>query len=165
MAVTHAAHCAALGVPAVHTADELKAAYRGLMQRWHPDRHHGDAAQQAVALARTQQITAAYAVLTAALADALPAAPPTGAGGAPVSHTYPDGFPDATVLEVHVRAPNLRSVGYNSVTAELYLKFRGDRVYRARGVPRVVFEALVAAPAPGLYADRHILSRYPTQRC
>lgn len=160
-----AAHCDALGLSQAHTADELKQAYRRLMLQWHPDRHHGDAERLAAALARTQTITAANAYLAAAQSAY------SGGQGAslqyeePVRRTYVEGFPDATVLEVHVRAPNLKSVGYNSVTADLYLKFRGDRVYRARGVPRVVFEGLIAAPAPGAYADRHILSRYQTQRC
>lgn len=173
-----AAHCAVLELPVRHSLAELTLAYRQLMQRWHPDRHQGDAAHLAAAVARTQQITAAYAALSAAFSVSKSAAPqavadvgdkraPSSAPGyrAPVDNTYPDGFPDASVLEVRVRAPNLLSVGYNGATSEMYLKFRGDRVYRARGVPRVVFEALLAAPAPGVYADHFVLSRFPTHRC
>lgn len=49
-----------LGVSETASADEIKAAYRRLAKRWHPDSNPGDAA----AAERFKEISAAYAVLS-----------------------------------------------------------------------------------------------------
>jgi DnaJ-domain-containing protein 1 len=49
-------------------ADEVRAAYRRLMRRYHPDLHHGDEAAQRVATELSQALRRAYEGLLAHLA-------------------------------------------------------------------------------------------------
>jgi KTSC domain/DnaJ domain len=173
-----AAQCAVLGLRTVRTVQELTAAYRPLILQWHPDRHHGQSTH-AVALERATAINEAYAFLLAALArDRAPAVaphtawphsarphsawphsawPPSRHGG---GDSAPDGFPDASVLEIFVKRSNIISVGYNRATADLFVKYLGHRIYRYRGVPPTVVAALLEAPSASAFVRAHIDRRY-----
>jgi len=163
-----AAQCAVLGLRTVRTIDELNAAYRPLILQWHPDRHHGQAGH-ALAHVRATAINEAYAFLSAALETeraSRPAASPTVSTEAPpvtrrtsrpVSH---DGFPDASVLEIFVKPSGIISVGYNSATTDLYVKYLGHRVYRYFGVPPTAFEALLLASSASVFVREHIDQQY-----
>ena len=156
----HAAHCAVLHLALAHSADELNAAYRPLIVRWHPDRHF-DTPAHAIALERAKAINEAYAFLSARLAEKrtpLSTEPP---GASRESRpASPDGFPDASVLEIFVKPSNVISVGYNSATADLYVKYVGHRIYRYRGVPLLAFEALLLASSASAFVHEHIDRQY-----
>ena len=163
-----AAQCAVLGLRTVHTREELTAAYRSLIVQWHPDRHHGRASH-AIALARATAINDAYAILLAALASnrapapsvAPPSARPVPRHGG--GEGFPDGFPDASVLEIFVKPSNIISVGYNRATADLFVKYLGHRIYRYRGVPPTVVEALLEASSASAFVRAHIDRRYESE--
>jgi DnaJ-domain-containing protein 1 len=56
--------CAIIGVPETATLQEIKAAYRRRVAEVHPDRYSNQsAAEQQLAVARTQQLNEAYAFL------------------------------------------------------------------------------------------------------
>ncbi len=163
-AAEYRAHCAVLGLQMVRTEAELKSAYRPLILRWHPDRHHGTAVYT-MALARAKAINEAYRYLSSALEDAY-APDPQHRTSSHTTHTVPaDGFPDASVLEIFVKTSSILSVGYNSVSRELYIKFIGNRVYRYSAVPPHVFEALMSASSLTTFANKHVVPRYASEVC
>lgn len=135
-------YCAVLGLPTVHSVDELNAVYRPLIRHWHPDRHHGQASH-AAAVDRAASINQAYAFLLHALLS----------GG-------DSKRPDASVLEIFVKPCSIVSVGYNGQTADLYVKYLGSRIYRYRRVPSSVFEALLAAPSASVFVSAHVDRTY-----
>jgi len=149
---TFSAHCATLGLRTVRSIDELNAAYRPLIRQWHPDRHH-DHADHAIALVRATAINEAYAYLSAALENERTSRPVALRRSRSVSD---DGFPDASVLEIFVKPSSIISVGYNSATADLFVKYLGQRVYRYTAVPSSAFEALLRAPSASLFVSEHI---------
>ena len=153
------AQCAVLGLRTVRTLDELNAAYRPLIAQWHPDRHHGQATH-AVAVDRATAINDAYAFLLAALererdGEHAPVHAP--------AVTSRDGFPDPSVLEIFVTPSNIISVGYNSATAELFVKYLGHRIYRYRGVPPAVVEALLRARSASTFVSAHVDRHYESE--
>jgi len=153
------AQCAVLGLRTVRTVEELTAAYRPLILHWHPDRHHGQATH-AIAVERATAINDAYAFLLAALErDRSGEHAPARAPAVAPLH----GFPDASVLEIFVKPSNIISVGYNSATAELYVKYLGHRIYRYRGVPPAVVEALLQAPSASAFVSEHVDRRYESE--
>ena len=158
-----AAHCVALGLRSVRTVRELNAAYRPLIQQWHPDRHHGHAGYS-MALERATAINEAYAFLSAVLEHELVVAPIAPRVARRASRqTAPDGFPDTSVLEIFVKPSNIISVGYNSATADLFVKYLGHRVYRYLGVPASAFEALLSAPSASAFVTEHIDREYKSE--
>lgn len=152
-----------LGLRTVHSIDELNAAYRPLILQWHPDRHHGQATH-AVAVERATAINDAYAFLLAALerdghGERAPAVAPSAARATSPAASR-DGFPDPSVLEIFVKPSNIISVGYNGATSELFVKYLGHRIYRYRGVPPAVVEALLKAPSASAFVSAEIDRRY-----
>jgi hypothetical protein len=151
------AQCAVLGLRTVRTIDELNAAYRPLIVQWHPDRHHGQATHT-VAVERATAINDAYAFLRAALeGDGTHAPVP-----APAVASR-DGFPDPSVLEIFVTPSNIISVGYNSATTDLFVKYLGHRIYCYRGVPPTVVEALLRAPSASTFVSAHVDRHYASE--
>ncbi|MEM7674920.1 MAG: J domain-containing protein [Myxococcota bacterium] len=61
-----------LELPVGAAADEVKAAYRRLMRRYHPDRHANDPKRAQVATQVAQELRTAYDGLMAYLADRSP---------------------------------------------------------------------------------------------
>jgi hypothetical protein len=73
---------AILGLRRGCTPDELKATYRQLVKRWHPDRYSADPAGQAEASARLREINGALRVIANDMSAAQTPRPPT----APAAH-------------------------------------------------------------------------------
>jgi hypothetical protein len=174
-------HCRALGVETVETEADLKTAYRRQISRWHPDRHQLDPAAHAEALERSKDINAAYEYLSELLEGGY--TPPRSPSDTEASQrwrsytesyrtrrtyrqqTYAAGFPDSSIIEVFVKSSNIVSVGYQSTTSTLYVKFVGDSVYRYFGVPVEVYDALLAAPSHGKYLNAAVIGRFRYERC
>jgi len=170
-------HCAVLGLNTVGSLAELKAAYRPLILRWHPDRHHGSA-DQSTALELAKAINAAYEYLSEILEAGLA---PNANQRANSSwrtttdayrtrrtyqkQTYHEGFPDLSVLEVFVKSSNLISAGYDSRKQILFLKFQGGGVYKYFEVPPIVYEELLAAESHGKFANANIFRQYRYEPC
>ena len=57
----HNNHYQALGLPPQATAEEIKAAYRRLANRWHPDKHGGTSS---IAEEQFKRVTLTYKVLS-----------------------------------------------------------------------------------------------------
>jgi hypothetical protein len=159
--------------------DEPKAAYRRLIRRWQPDRHHGDPVAYERATHRAKEVNAAYEYLSEVLEAGLAPRATSGNGESPTSdwrtttdsyhtrhtyqqRTYRTGFPEPSVAEVFVKSSNLVSVGYDRGRRILYAKFQGDRVYRYFAVPEQLFDDFLAAPSQGRFAHRHV---YPHFKC
>jgi hypothetical protein len=156
-----------LGVTPPFSAAELRAAYRRLITRWHPDRFPAGAPEHGRAAEQAKRINVAYDSLCRALeAGEVPPPRPRARWTGGQSHrAYPAGFPDPSVAEVPVTSSSIVSVGYDEARRVLYIKFRGDRVHRYLGVPRHVYDGLLAAPSHGKYAHRHVYPSYPYEQC
>jgi hypothetical protein len=60
-----------------------------------------------------------------------------------------------------VESTTLAAIGYDRASEVLQLEFRTHAVYRYRGVPGSVYEALAAACSKGTYFNRTIRGRFP----
>lgn len=168
-------HRETLQLPVSFGEAELRATYRRLLWTWHPDRVRGqDEETYNQATERTQSLTVAYAFLkqhggwyeipttTSVYLEAGHAPHP-----APCrqGRTVPGGFPDPTIPEICLQSSHILSAGYHALTQTLYLKFRGNRVYRYIGVPAEVVEAFLKAPSHGAFGHRHIYHQFRQERC
>ena len=63
-----------------------------------------------------------------------------------------------------VTSSNIRSVGYDVVTAILEVEFHGGGVYQYHGVPESVYLGLMQAASHGSYLHQHIRNRYRYMR-
>ena len=64
----------------------------------------------------------------------------------------------------YVQSTDLRSVGYNAVSAVLEIEFNSGGVYQYSNVPVSVYQALINAPSHGKYFHANIKDRYHTTR-
>src|SRR5262249_51958374 len=138
--------CSVLELTGVIDEITVKAAYRKQIRLWHPDRHHEDPINRAIAERRSKLINHAYECLTEAIETRgclgsvhTPSTAGTGtASGSTRSsarHVYrtkpfKPGFPDAAVFEVFVKSSNILSLGYSQHTRTLYVKFNDGAIYR-----------------------------------
>ena len=58
----------------------------------------------------------------------------------------------------------IASLGYSS-DAVLEIQFTTGAIYRYFTVPRSVYASFLAAQSKGLFFNRHIKPRFPSQRC
>ena len=65
---------------------------------------------------------------------------------------------------IAVESTTLAALAYDDVHGILQLEFRSRAVYRYLGVPRPVYEALLAAPSKGRYFNRAIRGAFPHLR-
>ena len=66
---------------------------------------------------------------------------------------------------IPVSSSNITSVGYDPATQSLEVKFIHDGIYRYLGVPRSIYDALMAADFHGDYFDRYVKkARYIYQK-
>jgi hypothetical protein len=63
-----------------------------------------------------------------------------------------------------VESATLASVGYDAEHMMLRLEFRSHAVYNYAGVPRPVYEGLLAASSKGRYFNRAIRGHFPHSR-
>lgn len=65
---------------------------------------------------------------------------------------------------VPVRSSNIESVGYDTESQTLEVKFKGTGVYRYAGVPAAIHTLFLSAASKGQYFDRHIRNRFRTTK-
>ena len=169
-----------LGLDAAASTAELKTAYRREISKWHPDRFHGDPANQSAATERAKKINDAYEhlselhelgslPLSTSRTNGQRATPPPQPQAYRTQHTYNQksftpGFPDPSVFEVFVKSSHIISAGYNRTTQTLYIKFDGDVVYSYLRVPESVFTAFMSAESHGKFAHRYIYYQYQSSK-
>jgi KTSC domain len=62
---------------------------------------------------------------------------------------------------VLVESSMITAVGYDATTAELEVVFTSGKVYRYRGVPQHVYDALLAADSKGQFVRANVIDCYP----
>lgn len=67
---------------------------------------------------------------------------------------------DSGTLRVELMSESIPAAEYDERLQELKLTFTDGRSYRFAGVPRAVFDGLVAADSPGSYYHASIRGRY-----
>jgi hypothetical protein len=65
---------------------------------------------------------------------------------------------------IAVESTTLAALGYDDVRDILYLEFHSRAIYSYFGVPRPVYEALLAAPSKGSYFNQAIRGAFPYLR-
>jgi hypothetical protein len=166
-----------LGVP--FTEAELKAAYRKLIWQWHPDRNLSDPELHTRAVHNAKLINVTYEFLSELLETTGGVYQRPAAATSRTRYSWSDiqpertyegkrytvGFGDLSVTEVFLKSSHIVSTGYNRSSRILYIKFSGNSVYMYYDVPEHVFEAFVAAPSHGKFANAYIYRRFRHQRC
>jgi hypothetical protein len=61
---------------------------------------------------------------------------------------------------IYVDSSNIQSVGYVDDTLDLYVQFLSGALYVYHGVPRGIFEGLLAAPSKGSFFNREVKNVY-----
>ena len=68
-------------------------------------------------------------------------------------------------LKTIANSSRIEAVGYSDKTRTLFVLFRGgDAVYSYDGVPKDVYEGLMAAPSTGSFFAQKIVGKYPYER-
>ena len=62
---------------------------------------------------------------------------------------------------IPVESSMIQAVGYDPESAELEVEFHTGQTYRYAGVPRAVYEGLLAAESKGRYMHAHVIDAYP----
>jgi len=62
---------------------------------------------------------------------------------------------------VTVESDMIHAVGYDPATQELEVIFNSGQIYRYTGVPRKVYEELLAAESKGSYMRANVIDMYP----
>lgn len=171
-------HLQILGLDTYQSEEQLKAAYRREVKKWHPDLHHGDLMKLPFAHERTSRINIAYDELTALIERGrlVPSFSPPKTQVVPaVSHAAPcarrknkrrpriEGFPDRDVIEEPVKSSTIVSIGYKDATGDLYIKFKKGVIYRFFGVPETVFYGFYNATSPAAYTRKAIMGKYESE--
>jgi hypothetical protein len=65
---------------------------------------------------------------------------------------------------VTVESSMIHAVGYDDEAEELEIVFNSGESYRYTGVPRSVYEGLLAADSKGRYLRAHVIGVYPEYR-
>ncbi len=61
---------------------------------------------------------------------------------------------------IYVDSSNVEAIGYEDSAMELYVQFVGGALYVYHGVPREVYDDLMAAPSKGSFLNRIIKGVY-----
>lgn len=59
-----------------------------------------------------------------------------------------------------IESSNIEGAGYNNKTKQLWVAFKGNKVYRYDLVPRKLFEELLQAESKGKYLNEHIKANF-----
>lgn len=62
---------------------------------------------------------------------------------------------------ITVESSMIHAVGYDDARREMEVVFNSGRIYRYEGVPRTVYEALLAADSKGQYLRACVIDVYP----
>ncbi len=145
------------------SASDIKKAYRRQQMKWHPDRHIGTSFESH-AVELSKKINLAYEVLSE-LVEIDSSVYSNASSSYSPEHRYEDsyftpGFPDSTVFEVFVKSSHIVSSGFRERDNTLFMKFKGDRVYIYKDVPKSIFEQFLGAPSHGKFAHKYIYNKY-----
>lgn len=61
---------------------------------------------------------------------------------------------------IPIESSNIEGAGYNNKTKQLWVAFKGNKVYRYDLVPRKLFEELLQAESKGKYLNEHIKGNF-----
>lgn len=61
---------------------------------------------------------------------------------------------------IPIESSNIAGTGYNNKTKQLWVAFKGNKVYRYDLVPRKLFEELLQAESKGKYLNEHIKGNF-----
>lgn len=61
---------------------------------------------------------------------------------------------------IPIESSNIEGTGYNNKTKQLWVAFKGNKVYRYDLVPRRLFEELLQAESKGKYLNEHIKGNF-----
>ena len=157
-----------LEIDTCSSESELKDAYYKQIRLWHPDQYHIDADKFIQATERTKIINAANDSLLAFLrSESSPKMKPgtNGKSKSPAKRrSYPSGFPDRDVAEVHVKSTNILSVGYSNRSRTLYIKFKGSVVYGYFDVPHSLYKEFIMAKSLEAYMDTNLNGNFQSMR-
>lgn len=59
-----------------------------------------------------------------------------------------------------IESSNIEGAGYNNKTKQLWVAFKGNKVYRYDLVPKKLFEELLQAESKGKYLNEHIKNNF-----
>ncbi len=62
---------------------------------------------------------------------------------------------------VEVESSMINAVGYNAESQEMLVIFNSGKSYRYQGVPKKVYEGLLAAESKGSYMNTFVIDMYP----
>jgi len=171
-------HRVVLGLNATFAECDLRAAYRELIRRWHPDQFMSDPDAYANATEKAKELNLAYELLSEVLEASggnyvapLDLRVKQWSGPSPrprrtyEGKEYTVGLPDDSVTEIFLKSSNIVSTGYNRTTRTLYIKFSDGSVYRYFDVPIHIFNELIAARSPGRFGHQKIYQQFRQQRC
>ena len=131
-----------LGVTLQSTKEEIKKAYRNIINQSHPDKFPNDKQKNLEATEKSKLINEAYHNLK----------------------NYAPNEPSITVGRVRVKSSNIHSVGYDSANMILQIQFLNGGVYEYYGVPENVFREMMKAESKGKFAIRYIYNSYRYKR-
>lgn len=180
-------HRSILEITAPFDLKQLKAGYIRLIKEWHPDRFLIDPLKYDLATEKAKQLNLAFEFLSEFLEKSggvyihRPATTTkdTGPASNASSYTkkryrperryegepYSPGFPDRGVTEIFVKSSHIISIGYNSPSKILYIKFKGNNIYKYFNVPSSVFDEFLAAESHGKFAHKSIYHSFEYERC
>lgn len=61
---------------------------------------------------------------------------------------------------IPIESSNIEGAGYNNKTKQLWVAFKGNKVYRYDLVPKKLFEELLQAESKGKYLNEHIKANF-----
>lgn len=70
-------------------------------------------------------------------------------------------YPAREIRWREVDSSNIEAIGWDNED-DLYVRFRGGRVYMYKGVSRQRAVALGLSRSPGQYVNKHVIPHYPS---
>lgn len=172
-------HRRIIGVGSPFDLSMLRSGYLRLIKENHPDRYYGDPTKYAAATEKAKQINLSFQFLSEYLEKIGGTYSYTGAPAqsktsisAPKSRPnysyegerYAEGFPDASITEIFLKSSHIISTGYKKSERLLYIKFKGNRVYRYYDFPEALFDAFLSAESHGKFAHQNIYKSFRYER-
>ncbi len=163
-------HRRIIGIKPPFGLKELRTDYLRLIRENHPDKFFGDPTRYASATEKTKQLNLSFQYLSEYLEELggsydfvtsqnYSSGRPQTTGDPRYTYEgerYAEGFPDTSITEIFLKSSHIISTGYDSASRVLYIKFKGNRVYRYSDVPPSLFEAFLSAESHGKFAHKNI---------
>jgi len=65
---------------------------------------------------------------------------------------------------IPVQSSNIESIGYESSTETLHVRFTDGSTYEYKGVPSFIYDGLMSASSHGSFLNREIKNQYPYEK-